>query len=69
MWDKQVDITQVRAITFKGRIFFGVGAINSFETIADELKNQGIERFLIVTGKNSYENGLYLCVLRLGVSY
>lgn len=54
MWDKQIDITQVRAITFKGKIFFGVGAINSFETIADELKNQGIERFLIVTGKNAY---------------
>ena len=54
MWDKQIAIDQVKAITLKGKIFFGVGAVNAFDTIADELKNEGIERFLIVTGKNSY---------------
>ena len=54
MWDKNIAIDQVRTITFKGKIFFGVGAINSFETIAEELKNEGVEKFLIVTGKNAY---------------
>ena len=54
MWDKQIAIDQVRTILLKGKIFFGVGAINSFETIAAELKSEGIEKFLIVTGKNSY---------------
>lgn len=54
MWDKQTAVDQVRTITLKGKVFFGVGAVNSFETIADELKNEGIEKFLVVTGKNSY---------------
>ena len=54
MWDKQIAIDQVKAITLKGKIFFGVGAINAFENIAEELKNEGISTFLIVTGKNAY---------------
>jgi alcohol dehydrogenase len=54
MWDKQIAIDQVKTILLKGKIYFGVGAINSFEEIVNELKTQGIERFLIVTGKNSY---------------
>ena len=54
MWDKQIAIDQIKAITLKGKIFFGVGAINAFENIAEELKNEGISTFLIVTGKNAY---------------
>ena len=54
MWDKEIAIDQVRAITLKGKIFFGVGAITRIEEIVNELKAEGVESFLVVTGKNAY---------------
>lgn len=54
MWDKEIAIDQVRAITLKGKIFFGVGAITRIEEIVNEFKAEGVESFLVVTGKNAY---------------
>ena len=54
MWDKQIAIDQVKTICFKGKIFFGVGAITRIEEIIDELKAEGVENYLFVTGKNAY---------------
>ena len=54
MWDKAAPVDRVRTITLKGKIFFGAGAVNAFEIIADALKKEGIDRVLIVTGKRSY---------------
>ena len=54
MWDKEIAIDQIRAITLKGKIFFGVGAITRIEEIVNELKAEGVESFLVVTGKNAY---------------
>ena len=55
MWDKFTPVTgQVRTITLKGKIFFGPGAVNSFETVAKELKEEGITDYLVVTGRGAY---------------
>ncbi|MBQ7696666.1 MAG: iron-containing alcohol dehydrogenase, partial [Lentisphaeria bacterium] len=57
MWDKFASVAnQVRTITLKGKIFFGPGAVNSFETVARELKEQGITSCLVVTGRGAYRS-------------
>ena len=55
MWDRFAGVAdQVRTITLKGKIYFGPGAVNSFETIAGELKEEGVTRILVVTGRGAY---------------
>lgn len=54
MWDKQIAIDQVRAISLRGKIYFGVGAITYIEEIIGELQKEGVEKLLVVTGKNAY---------------
>ena len=54
MWDKQIAIDQVRAISLRGKIYFGVGAITYIEEIISELQKEGVEKLLVVTGKNAY---------------
>ena len=54
MWDKQIAIDQVRAISLRGKIYFGVGAISYIEEIIGELQKEGVEKLLVVTGKNAY---------------
>ena len=57
MWDRFAAVAgQVRTITLKGKIFFGPGAVNSFETVARELKEQGITSCLVVTGRGAYRS-------------
>lgn len=54
MWDKQIAIDQVRAISLRGKIYFGVGAITYIEEIISELQKEGVGKLLVVTGKNAY---------------
>ena len=54
MWDKQIAIDQVRAISLRGKIYFGVGAITYIDEIIGELQKEGVEKLLVVTGKNAY---------------
>ena len=73
MWDKEIAIAQVRTISLRGKIYFGVGAITRIEEIVDQLKQEGISRFLVVTGKNAYiSSGAWAviesCFLAKGVS-
>ena len=74
MWDREIAVNEVRTIAFRGKIFFGVGAITRIEEIVDEFKKEGIERFLVVTGKNAYiSSGAWevveSCFLAKGVKF
>lgn len=55
MWEQGVNISDVREIRTRVNLFFGVGAINKIDDIAMELKEQGINNLLVVTGRGSYK--------------
>jgi alcohol dehydrogenase len=55
MWEQGVNISDVREIRTRVNLFFGVGAINKIDEIAMNLKKQGINNLLVVTGRGSYK--------------
>ncbi len=55
VWETKISINQVFELRCKTTNFFGVGAINKFHDIAKELKDMGIDKVLICTGKTSYK--------------
>ena len=74
MWDKEISINQVRTISLRGKIYFGVGAITRIDEIVDQLKQEGVDKFLVVTGKNAYISSgawevIESCVLAKGVKF
>ncbi len=55
MWEKDIDIHAVREIRSKTLVYFGVGAIAKMDEIAKNLKAQGIDKIIAVTGKGAYK--------------
>ncbi len=55
MWEKSININEIKEIRTASRIYFGVGAINKINSVALELKKRGINKLLVVTGKSSYK--------------
>lgn len=55
MWEKALDITNVREIRTRPTIYFGVGAIKEIDGILKKLKHQSIDNLLVITGANSYK--------------
>lgn len=53
-WESTIDISKVVEIRGRNHVFFGVGAIHKIEVIAEQMAQKGIDRVIIVTGKNSY---------------
>ena len=74
MWDKEISINQVRTISFRTKIYFGVGAITRIDEIVDQFKQEGVDKFLVVTGKNAYISSgawevIESCFLAKGVKF
>lgn len=55
MWEKTININDVREIRGKVSVFFGVGAIEKIDDISKELKSRGIDSVLITTTKGAYK--------------
>ncbi|WP_003544617.1 iron-containing alcohol dehydrogenase [Desulfotomaculum nigrificans] len=55
MWETKMAINEVKEIRAKTTVFFGVGAIRKINYIAQELKQRGIDKVVVVTGKGSYK--------------
>lgn len=55
MWENGIDIYSVRVIRTRTNLYFGVGAIQYFADIADQLTARGITSVLVVTGRSSYK--------------
>ena len=55
MWDKYVDVRQVKEIRVKTTCYLGVGAIGKMEEIAAALQARGVRKALCVTGGRSYK--------------
>jgi len=56
MWIKDVDINQVVELRVKPNVYFGVGAINKMEDIAKDMKSKGLDKIIVVSGKNAYKS-------------
>lgn len=54
-WEKDIDINQVVEIRTKTTNYLGVGAINKINDIAAILKNMGISKVIVVTGKAAFK--------------
>ena len=56
MWKNEVDINQVVELRLKPNVYFGFGAINKIEDIAKDMKSKGIDKILVVSGRNAYKS-------------
>lgn len=55
MWQKDINVNEVREIRVKTTAFLGVGAIEKIDFIAGELAKRGINKVIVVSGKSSYK--------------
>lgn len=55
MWEKDININQVFEIRTRTTVFFGCGAIVKIDFIAKELKSKGIDKLIVVSGRNAYK--------------
>jgi len=55
MWTKDIDINEVREIRTRTNVYFGVGAINKINDIAKDIKAKGIDKVIVMSGRNAYK--------------
>jgi alcohol dehydrogenase len=55
MWEKDININEVKELRTKSTIYFGVGAIEKIENIIKSLKAKNIHKVIVVSGKNAYK--------------
>lgn len=55
MFEKNIDINEVKEIRTRTTVYFGVGAINKMEDIAADFKNKGIDKVIVMSGRNAYK--------------
>lgn len=55
MWEKNIDINEIKEIRTRTTVFFGVGAIKKIEDIAKDLKSKGIDKLIVMSGRNAYK--------------
>ena len=53
MWD--IDINEVKEIRTRTTVYFGVGAIKKIDEIAKILKEKGIDKVIVMSGRNAYK--------------
>ncbi len=55
MWEKDVNINEVKEIRTRTTVYFGVGAIKKIDDIAKVLKEKGIDKVIVMSGRNAYK--------------
>ena len=55
MWEKNVDINEVKELRTRTLIYFGVGAIKKINDISIDLKSRGIDKVIVMSGRNAYK--------------
>ena len=56
MWEKDININEVREIRTRTLVYFGCGAIEKIEDIAKDLKSKGIDKLVVMSGRNAYKS-------------
>lgn len=56
MWEKDINIHEVKEIRTRTCVYFGCGAINKIEDIAKEFKSKGLDKVIVMSGRNAYKS-------------
>lgn len=56
MWEKDIDINEVKEIRTRTCVYFGCGAINKIEDIAKDFKSKGLDKVIVMSGRNAYKS-------------
>ncbi len=55
MWEKDININEVKEIRTRTNVYFGVGAIEKINDISADLKAKGIDKLIVMSGRNAYK--------------
>lgn len=55
MFEKELDIREIKEIRTRTLVYFGVGAIKKIEDICKDLKSKGINKLIVMSGRNAYK--------------
>ncbi len=55
MWEKDININEVREIRSRSTVYFGVGAIAKIGDICKDLKARGLDKLIVMTGRGAYK--------------
>lgn len=55
MWQKDINIKEVKEIRTRTSVYFGCGAINKISDIAKDLKDKNLNKVIVMSGKNAYK--------------
>lgn len=56
MWEKEIDIKEIKEIRTRSLVYFGIGAINKIDDILIDLKSKGVDKLIVMSGKNAYKS-------------
>lgn len=56
MWERDINIHEVKEIRTRTSVFFGVGAIQKIHDIAKDIKSKGIDKVIVMSGKHAYKS-------------
>lgn len=55
MWEKDININEVKEIISRAKVFFGVGAMHKINDILVDLKTKGVDKVIVISGANAYK--------------
>jgi alcohol dehydrogenase len=55
MWTKDININDVKEIRTRTTVYFGVGAIQKIYDIAKDIKSKGLDKVIVMSGRNAYK--------------
>lgn len=55
MFEKDININDIKEIRTRTTVYFGVGAIKKIDDIAKVLKTKGIDKVIVMSGRNAYK--------------
>lgn len=55
MWTDDININEVKEIRTRTTVYFGVGAIQKINDIAKIIKGKGIDKVIVMSGRNAYK--------------
>ena len=56
MWEKDLNINEIREIRVKPNVYFGVGAIKKIDDIVKSLKaEKNVDKVIVVSGRGAYK--------------
>lgn len=56
MWSEDININEVKEIRTRTTVYFGIGAIEKISDISTDLKNKGIDKVIVMSGRGAYKS-------------